>query len=614
MISKMMKYDIVLHAASYQDFIDKVREIGLVDITTTGWESSDDERELILEIEARQKAVKALEAFEQSDDFVKESAKLKSASEAFDVYTSAKATIAQDKAQIALLEVAMEQTAVWGDFSVESLDSLEAKGVTLRFFMASEGNYKENSEQWNELYTLEHINTLEGKSYFVVVTRPGDEVTLDAQELKRPTATVEQCKAEIETLEKEIKRCNKELSEATISRSLIEDEARSIIELLQNSKVKSTAAKAADGSLLVMEGWAEELTAAKVDSFMNAYDGVIYLKSKPTPEDNTPVKLKNNLFSNAFEIVGNMYALPKYGTIDLTPFFAPFYMLFFAICLCDAGYGMMIALAGLGLYLKGGKSMRQASHLSLICGGAAMAFGFYANSFFGMTISDAPLFGGFKFLNFQKDFFSIAMIIGIIQILFGMVINIVVTSRTFGVKYALGSIGWFSLLVVSIASFMAGSMGITWLGIGSVPFMVLAGVAVVLMLFFNSPDKNIFSNVGSGLWDTYNNVTGLLGDVLSYIRLFAIGLSGGVLALVFNSLAVGMTGLDAGVEGLPVWSIAVKVIFATIILLFGHAINLFMSTISSAVHPMRLTFVEFYRSAGFEMTQRTFEPLESKKH
>ena len=111
------------------------------------------------------------------------------------------------------------------------------------------------------------------------------------------------------------------------------------------------------------------------------------------------------------------------------------------------------------------------------------------------------------------------------------------------------------------------------------------------------------------MWNTYNNITGLLSDVLSYIRLFAIGLSGGVLALVFNSLALGMTGLENGIDGQAWWVVALKIVGASAIILIGHGINLFMSAISSFVHPMRLTFVEFYKNAGFEMASREFEPL-----
>jgi V/A-type H+-transporting ATPase subunit I len=306
-----------------------------------------------------------------------------------------------------------------------------------------------------------------------------------------------------------------------------------------------------------------------------------------------------------------MYSVPKYGTIDLTPFFAPFYMLFFAICLCDAGYGSVILAAGIALLLKGGAKMRQAALFSTVCGVASVVFGFFANSFFGMSISSAPLFAEFKFLDFQNDFFNISLVIGIIQILFGMAINIVVTTRTFGFKNALGSLGWFLLIFGSCMAGVAGMVGVEWYSFSSPAYMATAAVALVLMLLLNKPSFNIFANFGVGLWDTYNNITGLLSDLLSYIRLFAIGLSGGVLALVFNSLALGLTGLDSGIEEFSVGTVF-QILAAAIILLIGHGINLFMSTISSFVHPMRLTFVEFFKNAGFEMGTRVFEPLKKE--
>ena len=133
-------------------------------------------------------------------------------------------------------------------------------------------------------------------------------------------------------------------------------------------------------------------------------------------------------------------------------------------------------------------------------------------------------------------------------------------------------------------------------------FYMVCGVGAALMLFFNSPGKNPLLNFGLGLWDTYNNLTGILSDVLSYIRLFAIGLSGGILATACKAPAAGFAPEGSG--------IIVRLLIMIPILLIGHGINLFMSTISSFVHPMRLTFVEFYKNAGFEMSMRSFEPLQ----
>ena len=109
-------------------------------------------------------------------------------------------------------------------------------------------------------------------------------------------------------------------------------------------------------------------------------------------------------------------------------------------------------------------------------------------------------------------------------------------------------------------------------------------------------------NVGAGLWDTYNMATGILGDVLSYIRLFALGLAGGMLGAAFNDLALMVKG-DSVITWLPF----------ILILLFGHVLNVLMSALGSFVHPLRLTFVEYFKNAGYEGKGAKYNPLTTNK-
>lgn len=607
MIVRMMKYDIVLFAPERDRFIESLRQTGMVDITTSNWEPTEADRNLLLEVEARTKALAAIDAV----DAERKSTVTVKAEDAYTTYSEAQSVIAAAKGDIARLEKSLEEWTPWGDFDTDHLAALAKAGVVIRYFVTSSSTYNKGVAEWSEKYNLSLVSQADNFARFVVIGNGTEEIDVDAQELKAPqmslsqlTAAVKQAQARIDSAEEVIVAC-------AAHREAIVAELGALKTELQNVKISSSATQAAEGLLLVLEGWAEQSNAPKVDALLDASPNLVYVKSNPTPEDNTPVKLKNNRFARIFELVGNMYALPKYGTIDLTPFFAPFYMLFFAICLCDAGYGSVILAAGIALLLKGGVKMRQAALFSTVCGVASVAFGFAANSFFGMTISDAPLFEDWKFLDFQNQFFYASLGIGIFQILFGMAINIVMTTITYGFKNALGSLGWFLLIFSSCAAGVAGMVGAEWYSFSSVAYMATIGVALVLMLLLNKPSFNIFANFGVGLWDTYNNITGLLSDLLSYIRLFAIGLSGGVLALVFNSLAMGLTGLDAGIEQFTVGTVF-QIIGASAILLIGHGINLFMSTISSFVHPMRLTFVEFFKNAGFEMSTRAFEPLKNE--
>ena len=608
MIVKMMKYDIVLFAAERERFIESLRQIGMVDITTSGWEPTESDRELLLEIEGRTKALAVLDAAVKEQKSSKESVE---SADVYATYTAAQTEIAQAKGEIARLEKSIDEWSAWGDFDTEHMAALASVGVVLRYFVTPTSTYSKSIEQWAEQYNVSLVNDQDNTARFVIVGDGSEQIDIDAQEIKAPTMNLSALTAAVKAAQARLEAAESRVVACAAHRDVIVAQMADLKRKLQNVRIAATAVSAAEGMLVVLEGWAELSNAAKVDALLDASPNTVYIKSNPTPEDDTPVKLKNNWYARIFELVGNMYALPKYGTVDLTPFFAPFYMLFFAICLCDAGYGAVILAAGIGLLLKGGVKMRQAALFSTICGLASVAFGFAANSFFGMTISDAPLFEDFKFLDFQNQFFYASLGIGIFQILFGMAINIVMTTVTYGFKNALGSLGWFLLIFSSCAAGVAGMVGAEWYSFSSVAYMATVAVALVLMLLLNKPSFNIFANFGVGLWDTYNNITGLLSDLLSYIRLFAIGLSGGVLALVFNSLAMGLTGLDAGIEQFTVGTLF-QIIGASAILLIGHGINLFMSTISSFVHPMRLTFVEFFKNAGFEMGTRAFEPLKNE--
>lgn len=613
MIVKMSRYDIVLFAEQSDDFLALLRQTGLVDITASGWEPTEQDRQLLTDIESYRKAVAWLETFAKSDSMRRDAKPYADGGEAYAAYVEAqqrKAALAGDAARLSKMADEIEP---WGEFSAENGANLSRAGVVLRYFTAQTSAFDAAAEEWSERYTVVEINRTSSTVYFVVAAAPDEEVSIDAQEIKAPAMDYRAARAEAAKAQASIAELDADFSRCAASVEAIRARLHELTVRMQNVKIRGTATEAADGSLIVMEGWAEKETSARVDALLDGYPNVVYIKEDPTPEDNTPVKLKNNRFARVFELIGSLYALPKYGTLDLTPFFAPFYMLFFAICLNDAGYGLVLLLAGLLLLKKGGASLKRAAWLTVICGGATALFGFFSNSFFGLSISKVPMFAGFHFINFQQDFFSISLALGVVQILLGLLINICMTTRLFGLRHALGTLGWFLLILSCCLASGLSLLNEAWVipgfTMGSPAFLAMAGLGVVLMLFFNSPGKNIFVNFGSGLWNTYNNVTGLLSDVLSYIRLFAIGLSGGVLALVFNSLALGMTGLDGDLSASPWWAIALQVVGASIILLIGHGINLFMSTISSLVHPMRLTFVEFYKNAGFEMGTRSFEPL-----
>ncbi|MBQ3234040.1 MAG: V-type ATP synthase subunit I [Alistipes sp.] len=607
----MIRYDIVLYAGEQERFINELRELGLVDITTSGWEPSENDRSVLLSIEAHNKAVNYLKDFSKSSEYDANAQLFANGEEAYEAYVAAREERTRLQQEMARLQKLADDIAPWGRYSEEDITKLAERGVTLRYFTTQPSTFDKMLDEWSETMTISEIARTQSTVYFVVVATDSSAVVVDGQEVRLPSKDSEALKAEIAELAQANMALDATFSRAAASVELIEDSAATIKEQLQGLKVDATAQREADGELIVLEGWAEADTAENVDKMLEEYPNLVFMKRDATIDDEAPVKLKNNKFARLFELIGSMYSLPKYGTLDLTAIFGPFYMLFFAICLCDAGYGLILLLVGLALLKKGGAGMRQAAWLSIVCSSATVAFGFYANSFFGMTISDFLPIHQDSLLNFQEDFFSISLALGVFQILVGMAINIWMKSKLFGFTSTFGLLGWFIILLSGSLAVGLPMFGLTIPGFdaSSPIFYGALGLGAVLMLLLNNVKRNPLINIGAGLWDTYNNITGLLSDVLSYIRLFAIGLSGGVLAQVFNSLAMGLSGLSEGIAGSAWYVVVLQIVAASIILLIGHGINLFMSAISSFVHPMRLTFVEFYKNAGFEMGQRSFEPI-----
>lgn len=198
--------------------------------------------------------------------------------------------------------------------------------------------------------------------------------------------------------------------------------------------------------------------------------------------------------------------------------------------------------------------------------------------------------------------FYLALVLGAVQIIFGMCLKAANQARMFGVRYAFSTIGW--IVVILSATILYGLNYLVQLNADTAKriFYVMLGISSLGIFFFNNPKRNILVNLGSGLWDTYNMITGMLGDLLSYIRLFALGIASAILGFVFNDLAMNMS------PDIPVLGQLVFVI----ILLIGHGINIFMSSLGSFVHPLRLTFVEFYKNSGYIGGGKKYNPFSKK--
>lgn len=605
MIVKMNKYTLVLYRKAQEEFLNRLQELGVVDITTTGWEPNEAEREVLGEIEAHKAAGENFSALKKNPKY-QGGEPFATGEEAYENYQRASAAIEQLGAQIAKATKEAEELAMWGAFEPEVLAKLEAEGILLHFYSCYSNEYTQGIASWGENYTVEPISEHNGTTYFVVVGRKGEPAPqIDAQPIKTPALNVEGKRGEIAALEARLAEWQRVMARCVASEELIEQHACGLKDALQLSQVTRSGNPEAEGHLVILQGWAPEANSAEVDAMLEAENDVLFIKEKPTMEDDTPVQLKNGWFAKPFEFIGDFYAVPKYGTMDLTKYFAPFYMLFFGFCIGDAGYGATFFLIGLFMYLKKMKGMKLISQLVMWLGAASVLFGLCVGNVYGVSLRTlgVPEWYHNALQTINDQLFYIALGCGIVQIIFALVLNVINTTIAYGFKYSFGTLGWLIILVDCLLAFLLPMVGVEGFGFSSPVCLGILGVGAVLMLLLNNPNRNPLVNFGSGLWDTYNNLTGLLGDVLSYVRLFAISLSGGALAVVFNDLAGSLAPDTPGLRQLVMF----------LILAFGHGINIFMSAIGAFVHPMRLTFIEFYKNAGFEASTRLYTPFRKQK-
>ena len=195
----------------------------------------------------------------------------------------------------------------------------------------------------------------------------------------------------------------------------------------------------------------------------------------------------------------------------------------------------------------------------------------------------------------------LALLIGVFHICLAMTIKALLYTKRFGFKENISTWGWLLLILGGIVTAVLAMMGVLSEGATKITVIVIGVISALGIYIFNKPGRNPLINIGAGLWDTYNMATGILGDVLSYIRLYALGLAGGMLGGAFNNLGGMVLGTDPTWQWLPY----------VLILLFGHVLNLLMSCLGAFVHPLRLTFVEYFKNSGYEGKGMKYNPLKN---
>lgn len=591
MITQMKKYTFLVFHRDYEPFLKQLRDLGVVHITQKAAGLIEDDEQLQA----------ALQHEDELRRLLKQGAP--------DQLLAERANIEQS---IEDAKQAASQAAVWGEFDPARIQALKEAGYTLRFFVCSASAFQ---EEWGI-----KVSEKEGKTYFVnldnSISRNIDnsELLEKATEIPQPEKSAAQYMLEVENLKGLLAAANARIEAWQLAN--IEDIKAQLKEARQQidwQRVTLSTDKLAEDSLCLFEGFCPIDKEAELNAMLAAAE-VYYEETDPAAEDATPIKLHNNWFVKLFEPLTGMYGWPNYHEFDPTPILGPCFLLFFALCIGDCGYGLMLTLIGYLIY-KGKLKIEMFDGLGgiiMALGVGSTVVGYLMGTFFGVDIYRAEWFPerakALMFNNLGVNgkigeydvMMVLALVIGVVHIILAMTIKAISYTKRDGFKNTVSTWGWLLLIVGGICTailamtFSLPTETVKWTLIG------IGAVSALGIFVFNTPGRNPLINVGAGLWDTYQMSTGLLGDVLSYIRLYALGLAGGMLGAAFNQLGAQVLGENPNVGA---W------IGFILIVTFGHILNLLMACLGAFVHPLRLSFVEYFKNAGYEGSGKLYQPF-----
>ena len=579
MITQMKKYTFLVFHREYEAFLEQLRDLGVVHVTEKAAGMADDAH--LQELLSKADNARKLIAQGAPDQLLNEKAALEQ--------------------RIAATQKEADKMAIWGDFSAERMEQLKAAGYTLRYFACPKKLFQ---EEWGIVVAEQGAMV-----YFVQVNNE-NEAPEGSQEQYLNAKSAADLQKDVEGLNGLLVAQNARIELwAKENIPVLENDLKQLQEQIDWKRVTLTTDSEADGSLKILEGFCPIDQVPALDAVLEKQE-VYYQAEDPTTEDNTPIKLRNNKFTQLFESLTGMYGWPNYGEFDPTPILAPFFLLFFAMCMGDCGYGILLMIIGL-LIAKKKLNIEMFDGLGpiiTVLGVGTTVVGFFLGTFMGIDLYNAEWMPqALKSVMIKGEVMGydiqmvLALCIGVFHICLAMVVKAICYTKQFGFKENIATWGLILLIV--------GGLLVAILGMTVLPAAVFKGaiiavgtVSALAIYIFNTPGRNPLINIGAGLWDTYNMATGILGDVLSYIRLSALGLAGGMLGAAFNNL--GLMVMGGSTEG-ATWQWLPFVL----ILVLGHVLNLAMSALGAFVHPLRLSFVEYFKNAGYEGKGTLYKPF-----
>ena len=490
------------------------------------------------------------------------------------------------------IEVALEWFKPWGDFNPKEIEYLSEKGVFLSL-------YKINKASLKELKQKEDITIVsEDKQYAYIMhatKNPFDK--LPFKKLTLPEKSYSQLHQDIQQLEKRTGEIEGILQSHADSLGSLRKHFLQLKKQQEFISIKESMA--CEKGFVYLQGYCPADKTEQIGLLSKEYSAG-YLIEEAKDSEEVPTFIRNpKWISIVAPVFKFMNTVPGYKEYDISLWFLLFFSLFFAMLIGDAGYGVLFFVVTFLVRRKFKKAPSQPFMLMYVLSFATIVWGVLTGTWFGAEkIAQLPFLNSLvieKIGSFTGDNQSlmiyICFTIGVIHL---SIAHITLVVRIINSLKALAEIGW--ILVLWGLYFLAGTLVLGKAFPGFAKYLLVGGVS--LLILFSNPQKNILKAIALSIADIPLKIISSFADVVSYLRLFAVGYASVVLASTVNNMA-----LDIGFNSI------VASIVAAFILFFGHALNIILGFMAVIVHGIRLNMLEFSGQMGMEWSGKEYSPF-----
>ncbi|MBR5979919.1 MAG: hypothetical protein IK029_03895 [Oscillospiraceae bacterium] len=602
MVEKMKMVHIVTTASAKEEMLKALREMGVVHLA----EKQSADREVSERFQTMSRMEMALKDYadpkqENVTEVLADDEFKKMYSGVLDAMER-KSLLGQE---ISAANTEIDRISAWGDFSPEELKKLREDGYDFHFYRMGSKEFQAALADENvKLIRLAPIDKQDAVA--VIGTLPAE---IPGTEFMPPEKSMSELKQSIEEARDGIAECDGILKDASKYDASFKDQLVKMQNEVNYSSARATTQ--GDDDFVWISGYVPEVEMDKVRAMAAEKNLAWAAEDVAEDDDKIPTKLRFNKVSKLIEPVFDILGvLPGYREQDVSLWFFLFFTLFFAMIIGDGGYGVLILLGTIALRLKQKKGST-VTFLLFVLSIATIVWGAVTGTWFGMesamkvpflkalvvpSLATYPEYFGLTSNVTQNAIMKFSFSIGAVQMVLGSILSIKDKIPKKDLSWV-SNLGW---AIAVVAMYLLALNLVIHDPIPLVPVFALIGVAFVLVLLFGgmSPDLTFGQGLKAGLANAFTDFLDTIscfGNVMSYIRLFAVGMAGVAISQSFNGIAASMHG--------PL------IILGVLVVLIGHALNIIMCFLSVVVHGVRLNVLEFSGQVGLEWTGLPYEPF-----